>query len=66
MGWVLKKFGWFFTRTFGISGAEAIVAAASPFIGQGENAILTKPHVKHFTEAEMHQWVSVVFISGLG
>lgn len=47
MGWVLKKFGWFFSKTFGISGAEAIVAAASPFIGQGENCILGKHFHRH-------------------
>jgi CNT family concentrative nucleoside transporter len=40
MSWVLKKFGWFFAKSFGLSGAESIVAAASPFIGQGENCIL--------------------------
>jgi hypothetical protein len=40
MGWVLRKFSWVFVRTFGISGAEAVVAAASPFIGQGKCLIL--------------------------
>jgi CNT family concentrative nucleoside transporter len=40
MSWVLKKFGWVFAKSFGLSGAESIVAAASPFIGQGENCIL--------------------------
>lgn len=54
MTWVLKKFAWFFTKTFGLSGAEAVAAASCPFIGQGENCILTKPFVKHFTESEMH------------
>lgn len=42
MSWVLKKFGWLFYKSFGLSGAESIVAAASPFIGQGENCILGK------------------------
>lgn len=54
MTWVLKKFAWFFTKTFDLSGAEAVAAASCPFIGQGENCILTKPFVKHFTESEMH------------
>lgn len=38
-----------------VSGAEAVVAAASPFIGQGENAMLVRPFVPHMTKAEMHQ-----------
>jgi concentrative nucleoside transporter, CNT family len=27
-----------------VSGAEAVVAAASPFVGQGESACLVKPY----------------------
>ena len=38
-----------------VSGAEAVVAAASPFIGQGESAMLIKPFVAHLTQAELHQ-----------
>ena len=38
-----------------VSGAEAVVAAASPFIGQGESAILIRPFVAHLTQAELHQ-----------
>lgn len=38
-----------------VSGAEAVVAAASPFIGQGESAMLIKPFVPHLTQAELHQ-----------
>ena len=38
-----------------VSGAEAVVAAASPFIGQGESAMLIKPFVAHLTRAELHQ-----------
>lgn len=38
-----------------MSGAEAVVAAASPFVGQGESAMLIKPFVKHLTKAELHQ-----------
>ena len=37
-----------------ISGAEAVVAAASPFIGQGESACLVKPYVDYMTESELH------------
>ena len=38
-----------------VSGAEAVVAAASPFIGQGESAMLIKPFINHLTNAEIHQ-----------
>ena len=38
-----------------VSGAEAVVAAASPFIGQGESAMLIRPFVAHLTMAELHQ-----------
>jgi CNT family concentrative nucleoside transporter len=39
MPWVIKKFAWLFFRTMKVSGAEAVIAAASPFIGQGESAV---------------------------
>ena len=38
-----------------VSGGEAVVAAASPFIGQGESAMLIRPFVAHLTQAELHQ-----------
>lgn len=37
MQWIIKNFAWFFFRLMNISGAEAIVAAASPWIGQGQS-----------------------------
>lgn len=37
-----------------VSGAEAVVAAASPFIGQGESACLVKPYVDLMTDSEIH------------
>ena len=58
MGWVqwfIGKFAVFFFWSMRVSGAEAVVAAASPFIGQGESAILIKPFVPHLTQAELHQ-----------
>ncbi|KAI0044354.1 hypothetical protein FA95DRAFT_1562356 [Auriscalpium vulgare] len=54
MQWVLKGFAWFFFKVMNISGAEAVVAAASPFIGQGESAALVKPYVDYMTESELH------------
>ena len=40
--WFIGKFATFFFWSMRVSGAEAVVAAASPFIGQGESAMLIK------------------------
>ncbi|KAI5290291.1 hypothetical protein KEM54_001952 [Ascosphaera aggregata] len=53
--WFIIKAATFFFWSMKVSGAEAVVAAASPFIGQGESAMLIKPFVKHLTKAEIHQ-----------
>jgi len=53
--WFVGKFASFFFWSMKVSGAEAVVAAASPFIGQGESAMLIKPFVPHLTMAELHQ-----------
>lgn len=45
---------WFFFKTMNISGAEAVVAAASPWVGQGESACLVRPYVDIMTESELH------------
>jgi nucleoside permease NupC len=44
-----------------------VVAAASPFIGQGENALLVRPFVKDMTKSEIHQIMASGFatISGI-
>ncbi len=36
---------WFFFKLLDVSGAEAVVAASSPWIGQGESACLVRPYV---------------------
>ncbi|KAJ5174306.1 uncharacterized protein N7482_000183 [Penicillium canariense] len=53
--WFIQKFAVFFFWSMRVSGAEAVVAAASPFIGQGESAMLIRPFVAHLTMAELHQ-----------
>ncbi|KAI5781923.1 H+/nucleoside cotransporter [Geopyxis carbonaria] len=53
--WFIGKFASFFFWSMRVSGAEAVVAAASPFIGQGESAMLIKPFVPYLTMAELHQ-----------
>ncbi|EPQ29257.1 uncharacterized protein PFL1_03012 [Pseudozyma flocculosa PF-1] len=60
MSWCVKKFAWFFFKLMGISGAEAVVAAASPFIGQGENAVLVQSFLDLMTNAELFQ----ILVSG--
>ena len=37
-----------------ISGAEAVVAAASPFFGQAESPCLVRPYVDLMTPSELH------------
>ncbi|ODV89952.1 hypothetical protein CANCADRAFT_31062 [Tortispora caseinolytica NRRL Y-17796] len=53
--WIVVKFAYAFFWAMKVSGAEAVVAAASPFIGQGESAILIRPFIPHLTRAEIHQ-----------
>lgn len=54
MQWVIQNFAWFFFKLMNVSGAEAVVAAASPWIGQGESACLVRPYVDLMTESELH------------
>ncbi|CAE7160202.1 unnamed protein product [Rhizoctonia solani] len=54
MQWLIKQFAWFFFKTMNVSGAEALVATASPWIGQGESACLVRPFVDLMTESEIH------------
>ncbi|KIJ39428.1 hypothetical protein M422DRAFT_32685 [Sphaerobolus stellatus SS14] len=61
MQFIIKKFAYFFFKTMNISGAEAVVAAASPWIGQGESACLVKPFVDLATESELHVFMTSGF-----
>lgn len=64
--WFIKKVATFIFWGMRVSGAEAVVAAATPFIGQGESVILVHPFVSHMTDAEIHQIMTCGFatISG--
>ncbi|KAF2668461.1 hypothetical protein BT63DRAFT_374212 [Microthyrium microscopicum] len=64
--WFIGKFAVFFFWSMRVSGAEAVVAAASPFIGQGESAMLIKPFVQHLTKAEIHQIMASGFATIAG
>jgi CNT family concentrative nucleoside transporter len=61
MQFIIKKFAYFFFKTMNISGAEAVVAAASPWIGQGESACLVRPFVDLATESELHLFMTSGF-----
>ena len=54
MQWLIGKFAWFFFKTMNVSGAEAVVATASPWVGLGESACLVKPYVDLMTDSEIH------------
>ncbi|KAK4210994.1 Na+ dependent nucleoside transporter C-terminus-domain-containing protein [Rhypophila decipiens] len=64
--WFIKKFATFFFWSLKVSGAEAVVAAATPFIGQGESAMLIKPFIPHLTNAEIHQVMTCGFATIAG
>lgn len=64
--WFVCKFASFFFWALRISGAEAITASASPFIGIGESAILVVDLLPFLTIGELHQVMTSGFstISG--
>ena len=64
--WFIVKFATFFYWSLRVSGAEAVVAAATPFIGQGESAMLIRPFVPHLTLAELHQVMTCGFATIAG
>ncbi|CAG8954111.1 hypothetical protein HYFRA_00009215 [Hymenoscyphus fraxineus] len=64
--WAIKKIAFLFFHLMGVSGAEAVVAAASPFVGQGESAMLIKPFIPHLTDAELHQVMTSGFATIAG
>ncbi|KAI5990338.1 Na+ dependent nucleoside transporter C-terminus-domain-containing protein [Pisolithus marmoratus] len=59
--WIINGFGWFFFKLMNVSGAEAIVAAACPWMGLIEAAALVKPYIDTLTTSEIH----VCMTSGL-
>jgi len=54
MQWLIGKFAWLFFKVMNVSGAEAVVASASPFVGLGESACLVRPYVDVMTDSEIH------------
>lgn len=64
--WAVKKFAYVFFYTMKVSGAEAVVAAASPFVGQGESAMLIRPFIPHLTDSELHAVMTAGFATIAG
>lgn len=50
----LPSSAWAFFKIMNVSGAEAVVASASPWVGMGESACLVKPYVDIMTPSELH------------
>ncbi|KAJ3068594.1 hypothetical protein HDU98_008267 [Podochytrium sp. JEL0797] len=66
MQYLVGKIAWLMVRLMETSGSESVVAAASPFVGQGESALLVKPFVEFMTRSELHSIMTSGFatISG--
>ncbi|KAJ3065331.1 hypothetical protein HDU98_011308 [Podochytrium sp. JEL0797] len=66
MQYLVAKFAWLMVRLMDTSGAESVVAAASPFVGQGESALMVKPFIAFMTRSEIHSSMTSGFatISG--
>ncbi|CDS05097.1 hypothetical protein LRAMOSA07626 [Lichtheimia ramosa] len=64
--WISTKFAVIFIKLFQVSGVEAIVAAASPFLGQGESSLLIRPYLRYATRSELHQIMTSGFATVAG
>ncbi|KAI9275907.1 Na+ dependent nucleoside transporter C-terminus-domain-containing protein [Phascolomyces articulosus] len=64
--WILSHAARIFIRVLGVSGAEAVVAVGSCFLGQTEAPLLVRPVIATMTKAEIHQVMTCGFatISG--
>ncbi|KAJ2849408.1 hypothetical protein IWW36_002654 [Coemansia brasiliensis] len=64
--WMLRYMGKGFQWLLDTSGAESIVAAASPFLGQAENVLLVKDYLPHMTNSEIHTCMTAGFATVSG
>ncbi|CAO3613473.1 unnamed protein product [Cunninghamella blakesleeana] len=64
--WFLAKSAIIFVHLLNISGCEAVVAVASPWLGQSENALLIKPFLPYMTKSEFHQIMTSGFATVSG
>jgi CNT family concentrative nucleoside transporter len=51
--WLVRQMARIFTRTLGVSGAEALSVAANVFVGMVKAPILLRPYVEKMTESEL-------------
>ncbi|KAJ3305218.1 hypothetical protein HDV03_001816 [Kappamyces sp. JEL0829] len=54
MQYLVAKLAFAFVHLMDTSGAESVIACASPFVGQGESALLVSPFVQYMTISELH------------
>jgi CNT family concentrative nucleoside transporter len=66
MQYIVAKMAHFFMFVMDTSGSESVVAAASPFVGQGESALLVKPFVEYMTKSELHSTMTSGFATIAG
>ena len=66
MQYIVVKMGWLMMRLMDTSGSESVVAAASPFVGQGESALLVRPFVEYMTNSELHSTMTSGFATIAG
>ncbi|KAJ2573009.1 hypothetical protein IW140_000407 [Coemansia sp. RSA 1813] len=66
MQWLLRHLGQMLQRLLDVSGVEALVAAASPFIGMTENMLLVKDHIEYMTSSEIHACMTAGFATVSG
>jgi len=66
MQWIVQKIAWLMVRLMDTSGSESVVAAASPFVGQGESSLLVKPFIEDMTVAEIHSIMTSGFATIAG
>jgi len=64
--WGVQKLAYCFGWALSLSGAEALAAGVTPFLGMGEAAIIIKGFIPELTRAEIHQVLTAGFatISG--
>ncbi|KAJ9063908.1 hypothetical protein DSO57_1036059 [Entomophthora muscae] len=66
MQWIITKSAGFFKVVMNTTVCESVVAAASPFVGMGESALLVKPYLVDMTRSELHQVMTSGFATIAG
>ncbi|KAJ1730927.1 hypothetical protein LPJ61_002778 [Coemansia biformis] len=64
--WLLRNLGQAFQVMLGTSGAESVVAAAAPLVGQSEGMLLVRDCLEHVTLSEIHAFLTAGFATVSG